>query len=115
MAAGRGGPVQEAGFWLLQPPAFGLFTSVMVAAEWGQVAFAGPATLVIRSGVVEVALGGRPPAAGRGAGRIAGPDQMPELPARLVARLLVAVVAGVLGQWVEHHRQASGGQVLQAC
>ena len=78
-AAGRGVPDQDAGLGLFQPPAVGLLAAMMMAAQRGQVAFAGAAAFVVGVGVVQVAAGGAAAAAGRGAGGVAGVDQVPEL------------------------------------
>src|ERR1700742_4346540 len=98
VAAGGGGPPHDSGLGLVELPARGLFTAVVVTAERGQIALAGPAALVVGLGVVEVAADGGALAAGRAAGGGAGPDQVLELAAGLVARLLVTVVADALGQ-----------------
>jgi hypothetical protein len=78
---------------LFEVPALGLFTAVVVAAQRGQVAFAGAAALVIGDGVVEVALRRGASATGSAARGGAGFDQVPEAPAGLVTRLLMAMVA----------------------
>src|SRR5712691_6442004 len=71
--SGRGGgvgaarwcpPFQDAWFRLLEPPPFGLFTAVVVSAERGEVTGTCRATVVPGAGVVQVAAGGGPPAAG---------------------------------------------------
>ena len=82
-----------------------------MAAQRGQVAFAGAAALVIRNRVVEVALRRGTPAT-RGAARGgAGFDQMPEAPTGLVTRLLMAMVAAAPGQRVNGHRERAGPSV----
>jgi hypothetical protein len=55
-----------------------LFAAVVMAAEWSQVAFAGPATLAEWGGVVVVADAGGHTAAGRGAAGVADLDVMPK-------------------------------------
>jgi hypothetical protein len=77
-AAGWGVPDEHARLGLGQPPSLGLFDPVMVPAEWPQVAFAGPATLAERGGVVVVADAGGHTAAGRGAAGVADLDEMPK-------------------------------------
>ena len=57
-AAAGEGPDHEAGFGLVEVPAGGLLGAVGVAAEGGQVAFAGAAALVVGDRVVEVAAVG---------------------------------------------------------
>src|SRR5580704_3779004 len=69
----------------------------MVTGEWGEVTFAGQATLVPRGGVVQVAAGGGPAAARGGAGGVAGADQVLEFAAGPVAGLGAGVVAGTPG------------------
>src|SRR5579859_1932345 len=93
-AAGGGAPDQDAGLGLLQPPALGLFTSMVVTAQRRQIAFAGPAALVMRLGVVEVAGGGAAPAARRGARGVARLDPVREFPAGPVAVLGLGMLAG---------------------
>src|ERR1700761_663688 len=107
-AAAGSGPVHHARFGLVEAPAFGLFTAVMVAAEGGKAAFAGPAALVKWGGVVKVAADGGPPAAGGRTGGRARIHQMLQMPTRPVTRLLVAGGAGAPGQRVDGQRQASG-------
>ena len=109
--ATRRGPPQLAGSDLFQLPALGLFASVMVAAQRSQVAFAGPAALVIRHRVVEVAPSGPPAAPRCAACPMAGLDQVPELAAGLVRRFLVAVVAAVAGQRAD--RQGEAGRTAE--
>ena len=104
--ATRSGPPQLAGSDLFQLPALGLFASVVVAAQRSQVAFAGPAALVVRHRVVEVAPRGGPPAPWCAARRMAGLDQVPEPAAGLVRRFLVAMVAAVASQWADRHDEA---------
>jgi hypothetical protein len=67
LSLGLGGaPDQDAGFWLVQPSAFGLLAPVVMTAQRGQVAGAGDPALVPGPGVVQVAAGGRLAATGRG-------------------------------------------------
>jgi hypothetical protein len=66
---------------------------MVVTAQGGQAAFAGPAALAGGLGVVEVAAGGGLAAAGGGAGGGAGGDEVAEGAAGLVAGFLVTVVA----------------------
>src|SRR5580704_5626680 len=70
----------------------------MVTGEWGEVTFAGQATLVPRGGVVQVAAGGGTAAARGGAGGVAGADQVLEFAAGPVAGLGAGVVAGPRGE-----------------
>jgi len=92
-AAGRGTPLQDAGFWLFQPPSFGLFAPVVVPAQRGDVTGAGDAAQVPGGGVVLVAPGGRPPAAGGGTSGVTGVDQVSEGAAGPVGTLSLGVVA----------------------
>ena len=73
----------------------GLFGAVMTAAERSEIAQAGLSTLVIRQGVILVALRGRAPAAGEDAAAMPGLDQVPERGGRLVRRRLPSVIAGI--------------------
>src|ERR1700761_4501332 len=106
---GGGGPEQDAGLGLVEPPALRLFTSMVAAAQRRQVALTGTAALVVGGGVVQIAAGGGPLAAGGGAGGVAGPDQMLEPTAGLVAGLLVPVVAEALSQRGDRNGQGLGG------
>src|ERR1700691_3949785 len=69
----------------------------MVTAQRGEPAFAGPAALVPGHGVVQVAAGGGPGAARRGAPVVACADQVGELAAGMVSDLAVGVVARTAG------------------
>jgi hypothetical protein len=60
-------------------------------------------------GVIQVTAGGRPGAAGRGAGSAAGPDQVLELSAGVVAALCMSVIAGTAGN--RDHRSVQGERV----
>src|ERR1700761_792887 len=111
VAPGGGGPAHDAGLGLSEAPAFGLFTSMVVTAQRGQVAFAGPAALVVGHGVVQVAAGGGTLAAGGGAGWVAGLDEVLEPAAGLIAGFLVPVVAAVPGQGGDGQRQALAGEL----
>src|ERR1700761_7435096 len=93
-----GGPAHDTGAGLIKLPAVGLFTSVMVPAERGQVALARWAALVVGPRMVQVAACGRAAAAGRGAGGSPGHDEVLEVAARVVTRLLMAMVAATAGQ-----------------
>ena len=93
----RDPPYQDTWLWLLEPPPFGLLASMVVAAEWGETAFAGDPALVPGDGVVQVAAGRGPGAAGRGAGGVPGPDQVGQGAAGVVAGLGSGVAAGAAG------------------
>jgi hypothetical protein len=70
---------------------------MVVPAERRKVAFAGTAALVVGDGVVEIAAGGGPAAAGCGAAGGASPDQVLKFAAGLIARFLVTVIAHTVG------------------
>src|SRR5262252_4353607 len=86
-------PGQGAGFGLGDGPAVGLLDVVVGPAQRRQVAFASLAALVVRLGVVEVALVGGASAAGEGTPALPGADQGAEPAAGLVAGFLPAVDA----------------------
>src|ERR1700760_74533 len=112
VAPGGGGPGHDSGLELFEAPAFRLFTAMMVPAQRGQAAFAGPAALIVGSGVVQVAAGGSTLAAGGRAGGGPGLDEVLEGAAGLVARFFVPVVAAAAGQRGEGHGEAAGGELL---
>ena len=72
---------------------------MVMAAQRGQVAFAGKSALVVSEGVVQVAAHRGPSAARRGAPGVPGPDQMLELPAGPVSGLSVRMVAASAAHW----------------
>src|SRR5450755_2212653 len=74
----RGNPGQHARLGLFEPPALKLFDPMMMPAERREIAFAGPAALFERKGMVVVAFGGGHPAPGMGASLIADLYQMPQ-------------------------------------
>src|SRR5271169_1513427 len=78
--------------------------------EGSEVAFAGDAALVPGDGVVQVAAGGGPAAARRGAPGAAGADQVLEFAAGPVAGLGVGVVAVAAGD--RDHVDAQAAQVV---
>src|SRR5579859_5225222 len=84
---------------------------LLCLAPWGQIAFARPAALVVRGGVVQVAAHGGPAAPGRGAARVTGPDQVGELAAGVVAHLAAGVVAGTPGD--RSQRSGRYGQLAE--
>src|SRR5215813_2804749 len=92
-AAARRGPDQYPGLWLRQPPAVRLLRVVVPSAEWAEVAFARPATLVARNGMVLVAAGRGATAAGEGTGRLPDRDQVPQDGRRPVAGRLPHMTA----------------------
>lgn len=92
-AAGGDGPGHDTGFSLLKAPALGLLSPMVIAAERAQIALAGPATLVVRQGVVLVAAPGRAPAPGEGAARAARLDEMAQPRTQLVAGAFVPMPA----------------------
>ncbi|HYK67122.1 MAG TPA: hypothetical protein VEV45_04190, partial [Streptosporangiaceae bacterium] len=65
--------------WLVlgEVPAGCLLGAVVSPAQGGEVAFAGPAAVVVGGGVVEVALAGGAAAAGEGAAPLPDGDQVP--------------------------------------
>jgi hypothetical protein len=73
-ASGWGVPDQDTRFGLFQPPPLGLLTTVVVTAQWGQVAFAGDSAVFPGQGVVQVAANSGPAAPRRGALVVTGPD-----------------------------------------
>jgi len=97
-AAGRRCPAHDSGRDLLQPPALGLLAAMMVPAERGEAALAGPTAVGVGHGMVQVALRGWPSAPGSGAHGGARPDQVLQPLARLVPRLLVPMVTRIPGQ-----------------
>jgi hypothetical protein len=96
-ASRRGAPDQDAGFRLLQGPSVTLFASVMVPAQRRKITLAGDAALLPGQGVIQIAPGGGPGAAGRGAPAAARADQVRQLAAGLVAGVGVPVVAAAPG------------------
>src|SRR5205814_574660 len=88
------GPVGE----LVDCPLGVLLEAVVVTAFRAGVAAAGPAAGFVGGVVLDVALGGGPPAYRAGAGGVPDLDQVPEPGPGVVALGLVPVVAGVGGQ-----------------
>src|ERR1700722_9510380 len=103
--AGWGGPSEGAGGELLDFPAGVLFEPVVVAALGSAVAQAGPAACFVGGVVLEVGLGGGPPAGGAGTGGVPDLGQVPELAAGVVPGGLEAVVAGADRDRVERDDQ----------
>ena len=83
-AVSGGGPGEGAGGRAGDGPAGDLLGVVVVPAGWMEVAFAGPAALVVGGYVVEVAAGGGAAAAGAGAGGVADADEVAQGGAGLV-------------------------------
>src|SRR5580704_5775653 len=96
-ASVRGPPLQHTWFRLIQLPPLGLLAPMMMPAQRGDSAFAGEPALVPGEGVVQVAPGRGPAAAGRGAPGAAGADQVLELAAGLVPGLGVTVITPATG------------------
>ena len=88
--------MEDAWFWLGEPPAGSLLDLVVPAARGPEVAFAGPAALRVGERVVAVALGRGTAAAGEHAGPVADLDQVPQRLWRHVSGCfpLVGAVAG---------------------
>src|SRR5580693_5434335 len=78
---------------------------MVVPAQRGEPAFAGEPALVPREGVVQVAAGRGPAAAGRGAPGAAGADQVLELAAGLVPGLGMTVITPATGDQGQPHPQ----------
>ena len=100
-APGRGGPPEGAVGELVDLPPGVLLEPVVVAALRAAVTQARPAARLVRRVVLEVALGGGPPADRAGAGGVPDLGQVPQLDPGIVAAGLVPVVAGLGGQGVE--------------
>ena len=83
---------------LVDRPLGVLFEAVVVTALRAGVAAAGPSAGFVGGVVLDVALGGGPPAHRAGAGGVPDLDQVPELDPGIVAAGLMPVVAGVGGQ-----------------
>src|SRR6185503_19601234 len=79
---------------------------MVVTALRAGVAETGPPAGLVRDVVVDVALGGGPPAHRAGAGRVPHLDQVPQPDPGIVAAGLVPVVAGVGGQRLQGDDQA---------
>ena len=90
---GRGLPRHGAWLVLAECPAGGLLRLVVASAEGGETAFAGPAAEVVWDRVIDVAAGGRPPAARVGASCLADLDDVPQGRAWLVSAGFPAVGA----------------------
>ena len=86
-----------------------LLEPVVVAAFGAGVAQAGPAACFVRGVVLEVALGGGPPADGAGAGGVPDLGQVPQPDPGIVAAGFVPVVAGVGGDRVDRDDQVRSG------
>ena len=78
---------------MVEAPARGLFDLVVMSAEGGEVAQAGFAAVVVGEGVVGVALGGWPSAAGEDAGGVAEVDQVAQRGGGPVGECFPGVVA----------------------
>lgn len=90
---GRGGPGQNPRPGLVEAPARQVLEVVVTKALGGQVALASPAPLVVGDGVVLVAAGGRPTAAGKRTARLRDGDQVPQGRRRPVGKRLPEVAA----------------------
>src|SRR5204862_1696607 len=95
---GRCGPAEGAVGELVDCPSGVLLEAVVVTAFRAGVAAAGPAAGFVGGVVLDVALGGGPPAHRAGAGGVPDLDQVPERDPGVVAAGFVPVVAGVGGQ-----------------
>ena len=102
-------PVQDAGLRLFEVPALGLFTAVVVAAQRGQVAFAGAAALVIRNRVAQGRIASLD-AGNAGAQHVVVRASTRCRRRRLgwATRLLMVMVAAASGQRVDGHREGHG-------
>jgi len=108
----RGPPDQDPWFRLSQLPSPGLLAPVVVPAQRRDSAFAGDPAFVPGEGVVQVAAGRGPAAAGCGAPGAPGADQVLEFAAGLVPGLGVAVVTAAAGDQGQPHPQRN--QVIPA-
>src|SRR6185312_14468438 len=102
------GPVGE----LIDLPLGVLFEPVVVTALWPAVTETRSSACFVRSVVLEVGLGGRPPADGAGAGRVPDLGQVLQPDPGIVTAGLVPVVAGIGVQGLQGDdqvRPAAGG------
>src|SRR5690348_1749734 len=113
-APGRGGPPERPVGKLVHLPLGVLLEPVVMTALRARVAQAGPAARLIGGVVLEVGLGGGPPADGASAGRVPDLGQVPELDSGVMAAGFVSVVAGIGGDRVDGDDQvravSRGGQ-----
>ena len=108
-APGRCGPAKRPVRKLVHLPPGVLLEPVIVTTLRAGVAQTGPAACLVRHVVLEVALGGRPPADRTGAGRVPDLGQVPELDPRIMTVGFVPVVAGVGGDRVDGEDQVRAG------
>src|SRR6185437_1424905 len=113
-ASGWGGPAEGSVGELVDGPSGLLLEPVVMTTLRTPVAQAGPAARLVRGVVLEVALGGGPPADGAGAGGVPDLRQVPEPGPGVVAAGLVLVLARVGVQGVDRDDQVRpvtrGGQ-----
>jgi hypothetical protein len=107
-AAAGCSPGHLPGSGLGEVPAVGLLAPVVMAAERGEVAFAGPAAFVVGDGVVEVAAGGGATAAGVGAAALPHLHEVAQVAGGRVAGGLAGVAAAAGLQDLEAGAQAGG-------
>jgi hypothetical protein len=86
-----------------------LFEPVVVPTLWPAVTETRSSACFVRGVVLEVGLGGGPPADGAGAGGVPDLGQVPELDPGIVTAGFVAVVAGVGGDRVQVDDQVRPG------
>ena len=103
---GRGGPSECSVRELLDLPLWVLFELVVVAAFRAGVAQACASARLVRGVVLEVALGGGPPAHRAGAGGVPDLGQVPEPDPGIVASGPEPMVARVGGYRIKSDRQA---------
>src|SRR5690348_4729887 len=107
-----GGPAEGPVGELVDLPLGVLFEPVVVTALWPAVTETRSSACFVRSVVLEVGLGGRPPADGAGAGSVPDLGQVPQLDPGIVATGFVAMVAGIGVQGLQGDdqvRPAAGG------
>src|SRR6478609_592662 len=104
-ASGRGGPAEGSVGELVDGPSGLLLEPVVMTTLRTPVAQAGPSARLVRRVVLEVALGGGPPADGAGAGGVPDLGQVPERDPGVVAPGLVPVLAGAGAEGVDRDGQ----------
>src|SRR5712691_6561274 len=101
----RGGPPEGGWGQLFHFPAGVLLEPVVVPSFRRAIAQTRPSARLVGDVVLEIALGGRPPAGRPGTGRVPDLGQVPQLDPRIVTRGLVAVIAGLRGDRLKRHHQ----------
>jgi hypothetical protein len=108
-ASGRGRPPEGPVGQLVHSPPGVLLEPMVMAALRACVAETGPAACFIRGVVLQIALGGGPPADGAGAGGVPDLGQVPQHDPGVVAPALEPVVARVGAQRVQGDDQVRSG------